>query len=63
MNEQIQVSEEMVEHWVGDEDVIFFLTDLINETWRHGFRNGGTGDRYPTMQELRNDIAELWQSR
>lgn len=63
MNKQIQVSEEMVEHWVGDEDVISFLTDLINETWRHGFSGGGMGERLPTMQELRDDIAELWQSR
>ena len=63
MNKQIQVSEEMVEHWVGDEDVISLQTDLINETWRHGFRGGGMGERLPTMQELRDDIAELWQSR
>ena len=56
----LTVSEDMVEHWLVDHkgdgdkysDSLSKLTDLINEVWTHG------GDGVPTMQELRNDIAE-----
>ena len=56
----LTVSEDMVEHWLVDHkgdgdkyrDSLSNLTDLINEVWTHG------GDGVPTMQELRNDIAE-----
>ena len=59
----IQVSQDMVEHWLVDHtgdgdkyrDALSKLTDLINEMWTHG------GDNVPTMQELRDDIADLWK--
>jgi len=53
------VTDKQVENWVGDEDTLTFLTNIINETWEGNVPPTGV----LTMQELREDILELWDSK
>ena len=54
-----KVTTKQVEDWVGDEDTLAFLTNIINETWEGSVPPTGV----LTMQELREDILELWDSK